>query len=307
MHLFRPLQEENLIKGREDVSSETVVMIGNGALVNGWMPLRRVLDNWIQSSEHSHPVINKLRVQNSEAMHQLAGLSYKFKIARGTIYRQWQSGKMTPDQTALAGLGTSIEEFLNIRDQVSRQYRISSGDLILNNDERVKKLLGNNAVYITTNWDNALWLDDNVRKAIYLHGRCDFSDSLVFPTELIIEDIAYDCDKLLELTKNCSDEFRSKIFKSFRCSTVDALLSAHTIASKLIHQAKRLIIWGYSLGDFDADINAIIGNNINREQTKELIVINTDPYAFQRAVALTGLTQAWHFDPNLGYTLKLDI
>lgn len=82
---------------------------------------------------------------------------------------------------------------------------------------------------------------------------------------------------------------------------------AHTIASKLIHQAKRLIIWGYSLGDFDADINAIIGNNINREQTKELIVINTDPYAFQRAVALTGLTQAWHFDPNLGYTLKLDI
>lgn len=232
MQVFSPLKEENLIKGRENISSDTVVMIGNGALVNGWMPLRHVLDQWIQAHVDSHPVINKLRVQNSEAMHQLAGLSYKFKIARGSIYRQWQNGEMKPHQTATAGLGTSIEEFLSIREQVSQQYKKASGDLILNHDEEAKKFLGDDAVYITTNWDNALWLDENVKKAIYLHGRCDFSDSLVFPTELIIEDIAYDCDKLLELTRYCSAGFQSKILKTFRCSTVEALLSAHTIASR---------------------------------------------------------------------------
>jgi hypothetical protein len=307
MKSFVPLEDKQLIKDEENFSSDTVVMVGNGALVNGWMPLRHVLDEWIQKDKLTHSVIKKLRVQNSEAMHQLGGLSYKFKIARGAIYKQWIDKKLTPRQTFEAGLGGSIQEFLTIREKVSQEYTKASDDLVLNINDSIWNMIGARAVFITTNWDNALWLDDRVKRAIYLHGRCDFSESLVFPTELIIEDIAYDCDRLLSLMHDCSHEFKDTMLKTFRCLSVDALLNAHSTASRLINQARRVIIWGYSLGDFDADINAIIGNNINREETRELIVINTDPYAFQRAVALTGLTQAWHFNPYLGSTLKLDI
>lgn len=307
MEGFLPLEDKHLIKYEENFSSDTVVMVGNGALVNGWMPLRRVLDEWIKSDQHTHPVIQKLRVQNSEAMHQLGGLSYKFKIARGAIYKQWIEKKITPRKTSQQGLGSSIQEFLSIREKVSQEYSKASEDLGLHIDESIWKMIGERATFITTNWDNALWLDDRVKQAVYLHGRCDYSESLVFPTELIIEDIAYDCDRLLSLMDDCSFEFKDTILKTFRCLSVDALLNVHSEAARLINHAKRIIIWGYSLGDFDADVNAIIGNNINREETRELIVINTDPYAFQRAVALTGLTEAWHFHPYLGYTLKLDI
>lgn len=77
-------------------------------------------------------------------------------------------------------------------------------------------------------------------------------------------------------------------------------------ASRLVRQAERLIIWGYSLGTFDADIIALIGNNTDRNEKRELIVVNTDPFAFQRALALTGITNASFYDPGIGGFLCLE-
>lgn len=305
MAALRALDERELIKGKCEESPETVVLVGNGALINGWMPLRQVLDDWILQDTITHDMIKKLRIQNTEALNQLATLSYKFKIARGLIFKQWMKKVLTAKQLEQAGLSSAIAEFLHIRQKVGHHYRSASDHLSLICEERTLELIGEEAVYITTNWDNSLWMDSGVKRAIYLHGRCEHVDSLVFPTELIIEDIAYDCEVIMSAIQDCSDEFQKTILSTFRCTSVDALLSAHSAASRHIHQARRLIIWGYSLGDFDADINALLGTNINREMTKELIVINTDPYAFQRAVALTGIHDAYHYNPFLGSMLKL--
>lgn len=305
MNVFSPLDAKQLIKVSSDQTIETVVLVGNGALQNGWLPLRRVLDEWIDKDPLCAPIIKKLRGQNSESLHQLGSLSYRFKIARGLIYKNWSTNEFTPAQTEKAGLGQAITEFLNLREAIGSEYQKHSPSL-LNHDWLDEGLDPTKTVFITTNWENVLWQDKTIQNVIYLHGRCDHPDSLVFPTELIIEDIAYDCERILEKMKGRGSEFTKMILRTFRCETVNALLEAHSKASRLIHQAKKIIIWGYSLGDFDADINALIGPNVNREEERELIVINTNPYAFQRAVALTGLTHATHYNPILGSTLKLD-
>lgn len=304
---FRALEAKRLMKGESEGTPETVVLVGNGALVNGWLPLRKVLDDLIMHDRITPEMIKKLRIQNSEALGQLATFSYKFKIARGMIFRQWMNDVLTPLQSEKAGISEAISDFLKIREEVGKQYRKASDDLSLKTNQKIEDLIGSkDCVYITTNWDNALWNEDRVNTAIYLHGRCDYPDSLVFPTELVIEDIAYDCGVITEKIKECSEDFQKTILSSFRCSSVEALLSAHSAASRYIRQAKRLIIWGYSLGDFDADINALLGINLNRETLSELVVINTDLYAFQRAVALTGIPGAWHYNPELGSMLKLE-
>ena len=305
MDQLKCLDSNQLIKNPQSQFPGTVVLIGNGALENGWLPLRKVLDEWINRDVHTCGSVKKLRAQNSEALQQLSILSYKFKLARGLIYKHWNEGKVNGLDLESQGLGEAVDEFIEIRKDVGVAYSQESLNLAILEDEKIRETLtGKNAVYITTNWDNALWKHQNEETVIYLHGRCDHPDSLVFPTELIVEDINYDCSLLQKKTEGCSRDFYRKVMQTYRCETVHALLRAHELASHYIQKAQRLVIWGYSLGDFDADINALIGTSLNRANMKELVVINTNPYAFQRAIALTGLKTATHYNPRLGSTFK---
>lgn len=286
---------------------DTVVLVGNGALKNGWLPLRRVLDQWVERDSQSHSIIKKLRVQNTEALHQLGSLSYRFKIARALLYQEWCHKTRPITEIETRGISRTIQEFLTLRREIGRAYCEAHQELSLKCDPMINNIIGENSAVITTNWDKAILSHPQIRSSVFLHGKCDHPESLVFPTELIIEDIIFELPRMLPELKGCSSSFIHELLSIFRSGTVDALLAAHTQASTLIREASRLVIWGYSLGDFDADINALVGTNINPAVTSELIVINPNPYAFQRAVALTGLTNATHYNPALGSMMKLSV
>ena len=57
------------------------------------------------------------------------------------------------------------------------------------------------------------------------------------------------------------------------------------------------------MGDYDADVNGVIGTYVPTN-LRELIIINPEPSAFKRAVALTNVQNAIHFDPNTGISMK---
>jgi hypothetical protein len=61
-----------------------------------------------------------------------------------------------------------------------------------------------------------------------------------------------------------------------------------TIPFDYIEKCKKIVIWGYSLSEYDSDVNSILAM-CDTKVTNELIVINPDPAAFKRAIVLTGI------------------
>ncbi len=302
-----------IIKNNNKNEINVVAFVGNGAIEGGWQPLRAALDHWLNSDNSVLPKVTSLRRQDKEAFHQLALMSYKFKIARGLYFVNWAKHKKGQTQfdsihtTHQKGLSKLVGSFLDLRINIAQLFHTSQTKMKLRIDPEIAKILGSKAHYITTNWDNTLWQDSSVENLIHLHGRCEHPDSIVFPTELIVEDTAYDFSiftqqELAGLNQN----FIKSTISMFRSNFIEALMDAHSLASTWIPKARRLVLWGYSLGDYDADINALIGTYAPTDKEGlELVVINTDSSVFDRAVALTGVTNAWFYNPKSGVKFKL--
>lgn len=72
--------------------------------------------------------------------------------------------------------------------------------------------------------------------------------------------------------------------------------------------ASRIVIWEYPLGDYDADINAMLAVFTRSDvENLELFVINAYQSAFERAVALAGLTNATFYNEAKKSLMKLHI
>lgn len=301
-----------IIKNNREKEIGVVAFVGNGAIEGGWKPLRTALDHWLKSDKSVLPKVTSLRCQDREAFHQLALMSYKFKIARGIYFAHWDKhkrGQTTFDSiltTQQNGLKPLVCSFIDLRKNIAQSFHTSQNGMSLRIDPVISGILGPTPHYITTNWDNTLWRDNTIENLIHLHGRCEHPDSIVFPTELIIEDTPYDFSIFKQESARLSQVFKQSVISMFRSNFIEALLSAHSLASTWVPKAKKLVIWGYSLGDYDADINALIGAySPTDKEGLELVVINTDPTVFDRAIALTGVTNAWFYNPKTGVKFKL--
>jgi hypothetical protein len=298
--------DETLIRGNDDV--HTVVLVGNGAVDNGGVPLRATLDSIFQADSSVAKAVAALRMRDEEALHQLAIFSYKCKIARGLLFTGWAKHKKGTAgfsgiaQTHANGLPDPVKTFLGIRKRLSDAYLDSSFGLSLREDDQTRSIIGSNAHFITTNWDNCLWNEKTFANLIQFHGRAGYPDSLVFPTELLVEDAAYDMAAVYTLDElksfNIPKEYFEGVVAAFRSANIESLLAAHGTAGRWLAKAKKVVIWGYSLGDYDADVNAMVATYTPPDVSKlELVVINPELKAFHRAVALTGITNATHHDP----------
>lgn len=302
-----------IIKHNKAKEVNVVALVGNGAIEDGWLPLRGAIDHWLNSDKSVLPKVTNLRRQDREAFHQLALMSYKFKIARGLYFARWakhKKGEIKFDSihtTQENGLSILVNSFLDLRNNIAQAFIASQNKMKLRIDPGISEILGLAPHYITTNWDNTLWQDPALDNLIHLHGRCDHPNSVVFPTELIVEDTAYDFSIFTEQElASLSQTFRESVVAMFRSDFIEALLEAHSLAAKWVSNAKRLVLWGYSLGDYDADISALIGTYARTDKEGlELVVINTDPSVFDRAIALTGVTNAWFYNPRTGVKFKL--
>lgn len=299
--------DETLIRAT-GTDAKCVVFAGNGAIENGWSPLRAALDSLLKSDTSVNKAVTSLRTRNEEAFHQLAIFSYKFKIARGLLFTGWaKSKKKEPgflgiDQTHAKGLPGAIKTFLKLRKDLSDFFLNPSFKLSLRTDDEIKNLIGPDAHFVTTNWDNTLWDDKAFPNLVHFRGRAGLPGSLVFPTELLVEDAAYDMAALYTEAElrayNLSKEYIEGVISTFRAANIESLLAAHSQASKWVSQANKIVIWGYSLGDYDADVNAMIATYTSADVAQlELIVIDPDFRAFHRAIALTGITNALHYNP----------
>lgn len=295
------MKQNDLIRF-DGTSPESVVLVGNGAINNGWKPLREVLDPMIFNDGKKSDVVKKIKVQNCETFHQLSIISYRFKLYRAQILRKLIGGAVSLKDLEVKGLDPIVRSFLKLRNDIGDSYKAQGEELSLRNSEKINELIGENALYITTNWDETLWNEQSVENVAYLHGRASLPQSIVFPTELLIDDTMFDPRKL-EGFEDCSGGFKNILSEVFRFESIGQLMDTITFSCKALRNAKRIIVWGFNLADYDADINTLLSTNTNPAQ--ELVVINTDFTAFGRAVGLTGITRATHFNPDTELCLSM--
>lgn len=282
--------------------ADSVVLVGNGAIHNGWKPLREVLDPMINDGPDTSDVVKKIKVQNRETFHQLAIISYRFKLYRAQILRRLIEGELSLRVLEKKGLDPIVDSFLALRNQIGNSYSTQKQELSLKINDKIRKLIGENALYITTNWDETLWNERTVKNVAYLHGRASLPQSIVFPTELLIDDSLFD-PRTLDGFNECSEKFKQMLSEVFRFRSIAQLMDTINFSCEAIKKAKRLIVWGFNLADYDADINTLLSTNSRPEQ--ELVVINPDFNAFGRALGLTNITHATHFNPDTELCLQL--
>ena len=295
------MKQNDLIRF-DGTSPESVVLVGNGAINNGWKPLREVLDPMIYNDDSENDVVKKIKAQNCETFHQLSIISYRFKLYRAQVLRKLIEGELNLDELEQKGLDPIVDSFLRLRKDIGDSYTKQWEELSLRTNEKIKNLIGENALHITTNWDETLWNEKSVKNVAYLHGRASLPQSIVFPTELLIDDTMFDPRKL-EGFNDCSKSFKKILGDIFRFESIGQLMDTITFSCKALRNARRIIVWGFNLADYDADINTFLSTNTNPAQ--ELVVINTDFTAFGRAVGLTGITKATHFNPDTELCLSM--
>lgn len=283
-------------------AAHSVVLVGNGAIFNGWKPLREVLDPMINDGHGTSDVVKKIKVQNRETFHQLAIFSYRFKLYRAQTLRNLIERKISIKDLEKNGLDPIVDEFLKLRSEIGESYKTQKAELSLKLSGKIKGLIGENALYITTNWDETLWNEHSIKNVAYLHGRASLPESIVFPTELLIDDTIYD-PRILEGFEECSEEFKTMMGEVFRFKSIAQLMDTINFSCEMIQKAKRLIVWGFNLADYDADINTLLSTNAKPDQ--ELVVINPDFTSFGRALGLTNITTAKYFNPETELCLEL--
>ena len=285
-----------------DNNPETVVLVGNGAIENGWLPLREVLDPLIHDGHPANKAIIGIKKQNQESFHQLSIISYRFKYYRASILRKLIEGEISLQELEKEGLDPVVDEFLQLRKDIAHSYKKHVKELELRITPSISEFIGESALFITTNWDETLWNRKEVKSVVYLHGRAGLADSIVFPTELLIDDTIFNPEKLPGYHE-VSEKFRKLITCVFRFTAIGELMKTTSFASEAIRKAKKIVVWGFDLADYDADINTLL--SVNTCHSQKLIIINTEFDAFLRAVGLTGITDASYYNPETDVCLAL--
>lgn len=287
------MEQNDLIRFDGSIN-DTVVLVGNGAIQNGWLPLREVLDPMIHIDQDASEVVKNIKIQNCETFHQLAILSYRFKLYRAQTLRKLIEKKMTLKELQDEGLDSVVDEFLELRSGIGHSYKKHENELTLKITEPIRSLIGDRTTFITTNWDETLWNEEEFKNLAYLHGRSSLPQSIVFPTELLIDDTMFD-PMTLDGFDQCSKKFKQELGEVFRFRAIAQLMDTITFAGEAVKNAKKIVVWGFNLADYDADINTLLSANSRTDQ--ELVVINPDFSSFGRAVGLTGISRAAYYDP----------
>lgn len=194
MENLYPLSEFPLVrflKSPEDLDFkpkgyEHLVIVGNGAVMNGWEPVLKTLreHKWL-SSEFQSPLFRN--PTSSTASYCLSVISFVFRILRNGFLRSPEKVYLLP----------TLEEINEFKNELCRNFKEAENDRSISLRKDLQSLLDHigtensffNTGYITLNWDELFWSRKNeFPNLIQLHGRVGLPHSLILPTELSIDE-----------------------------------------------------------------------------------------------------------------------
>jgi len=257
--------------------AEKVIIVGNGAVKNGWLPLEHTIHNRYETVFPSWPLLDE--VLKKEALPQiLSHYVFRYRLAIRRVPR------IVDDQTAKLDIGPfrgveeDIDGFLGLTQEIGEAYTAAASRGLVRLKGDIDSLRNNDfpsTMVITTNWDELLWSDTDEQghftfpNIVQLHGRASIPESLVLPTEFVIEDMPSTMFSLIKDSKLQHDAVRAlekRIESSVLLSKLarrspmvhKSLTSAHGTALRWLRTAREVILWGLALHEYDSELMTIL-------------------------------------------------
>jgi hypothetical protein len=274
--------EQSLIRGVEkSFEPNTVIIIGNGAVVDGWLPLLNLCKTRGEFPIDYDEVQRSYLFEDSSALsHALANASFTYRAFRTEYYRS--NILRGSAASASSAMTDYLNRFLKFRNAVATEY---SKDIKLREipKEITRALKNQDTAVITTNWDLCLWnRPGDFPRLVHLHGAAFNQDSLIFPTEFSPDEMgligSLSSDGEASHRGFVSQDAYNFVYGLARGWWHRKLVEAHATSIRWLESATRVITWGLSCNVYDAELNSVVANAANSgKAVDELIVINTDP------------------------------
>ncbi len=274
------------MRNNKDIAKKRVFLIGNGCIENGSEPLEQALKfSEDYNSNYFLPDATKLG-----PMHALSCLAAEERewFARIALVSKgkWIPPKMPDGEDLIIVLLHHLSKAMSFRKIMGKSYndnyaikwRKSCHDFL-----ESEGLYSYDSAIITTNWDNTLNGDKQIKNLAYLHGRCTEPQLMIFPTETINE-LNYQCSVFSEsieplvdsVKKDLKDEVLKLVYERFDGSknNYDKLFAYHILAEEWLRQADYLYICGLAFNIYDHELMNTIAFASQNKKWEKISIIN---------------------------------
>jgi hypothetical protein len=272
----------------EEFKPSRVLIIGNGALENGWKPMISAVR---KSELFSH--LSKLQNEELEKIVSIliAQTIHEYNIMRGVVLERVVPGTTLENIQTIKSYFREFENFLlNIEKEYNIELKIRPQIVM------IEKMITENTGTITLNYDNSIWEYRNggdyiFKYLIHIHGRAASHESLYFPTDntfqdnvsLVIQTIKSTCIKkkaISEIKKSTVGLLGNEVVYLDRrnIDVTNMINKAHRTAIDWLSSANEIVFWGIGLNEFDSELLSILNRSIlgNKKEDRKLKVINTN-------------------------------
>lgn len=229
-------------------ASDTVFIVGNGAIVNGWEPVKEAFER--------AGGIDELLLDPAEPFSYLV---YELRVL----------ARKKDINPSVARLYRKRYRFMNkLRRAIAHAFKkaADTGKICLKvpRDAAFKDLFSRGKTsIITTNWDTLLHRDFSEYPILSLHGWVNDARTLYLPSEITFEP-----------------------YRDFRDLQAQKLSAAHRAAIELLQNARHVVLWGISLSMYDAEICVLLADT--HSASRRYTVVNPCGLPTKRLQFLTG-------------------
>lgn len=232
----------------EKIPLDKVFIIGNGAIEGGWDAVLEAFKSydWNNKLLQSNFFAN---IDNENVLHALTILAFNEKLFRNNYI----IGLKNKDESIK--VLTEINEFKKHLSSLLDIF-IRDGKMKLKNFvyDLIAKEYTDSSYFrygvITLNWDQTIWNDyNNFPNLIQLHGRSDFPESLVLPTDLTVDNYVI---KKLSRDNGIDNQLIS-------LSELDyEVKNSHFAAIHWLNNTREIIFIGIGFNPYDSELNSIL-------------------------------------------------
>jgi hypothetical protein len=285
---------QNAPNDDEYPSPETVCIIGNGIIENGWEPYRDHLLE-VKGRRHCNTRASEIAAARDPSIF-LARHSFRQRFLKSgaieALVNDCKFGQADHLIETLSEFKFETGRILTRYLDATKLRRTKSDKKFGLKTHSLESLIDTRKTYgtITTNWDLCIlgdsFLGNNI---IQLHGRCDFPDSAIFPTDFSVDDMAL-WEAVERLPNFCY--IQDKVNKILRPKDLaKELYDAHLISERWLRKAKTIIVYGTAFNSYDSELLNIIPIKElgSLEIDQEVIIVNPEPKDRENVARAFGL------------------
>lgn len=285
--LYRP-------KNINDIKVTQVLIVGNGAVIDGWKPMIRAVRD---SSLFEH-----LRHCSDDELETIVGCLPSIAVHEYNLCRNMLVSQVQYNESLAKRLLEKMALFFEFTYNLGKNYR--EANLAFRPEIRdIVEACPDDTGVITLNYDSSLWNLERAGRICFpnllcIHGTASISESLYFPTDStvldeltsvvnLIEDLSVRRDikeKILESLVVKTGENARMVIRRFQNLT-DGYKRMHNAVIEWIENSKNLTIWGVGFNPYDAEFLSIASaaSRNRKVELESLVVLNPCQDAAERA------------------------